>query len=146
MRAFADTSGLFAALVRNDQVHVRAKAVLTRLLEERWELHVTSYVLLETESLLQARVGLHAARQFDHVYRPLLRVHWIDEGLHDRAFRRLELRESRRVSLVDCSSFVVMEGEGLRDVFGYDPHFTDEGFRVIGHPDDLARTPRGPHR
>jgi predicted nucleic acid-binding protein len=137
MRVFADTSGLFAALVRNDHMHVRAKAVLAHLIGARSELHVTSYVLLETESLLQARVGLDAARQFDHVYRPLLRIHWVDEPMHDRAFRRLELRESRSVSLVDCSSFVVMEAEGLRMVFGYDPHFAEEGFRVIGHTGDL---------
>lgn len=81
MKAFADTSGLFAALVRNDAKHASAREVLARLLEARCELHVTSYVLLEMESLLQNRVGLDAARQFDHVYRPVLRVHWIEETL-----------------------------------------------------------------
>jgi predicted nucleic acid-binding protein len=137
MRVFTDTSGLFAALVRNDQMHARARAVMTHLIDARCELHVTSYVLLETESLLQARVGLQAARQFDHVYRAMLKVHWVDESLHDRGFRRLELRESRHVSLVDCTSFVLMESEGLRHVFGYDSHFSEEGFRLIGNAGDL---------
>ena len=100
MRVFADTSGLFAALVRNDWMHLRAKATMTQLLEKGAEIHLTSYVLIETMALLQARVGLKAARQFEHVFRPLLRIHWVDESLHDRAFRRLELRGSRGVSLV----------------------------------------------
>ena len=128
---YADTSGLFAALVANDQMHARAKRALTRLVEDGAELHVGSYALLETMALLQSRVSLEAALQFERSFGPLLRVTRIDEKLHARSVRRLELRRSRELSLVDCSSFVIMEDLGLPEAFAYDPHFAREGFRLI---------------
>jgi len=73
----------------------------------------------------------------EHVLRPLLRVTWVDESLHARAFQRLELRGRRGLSLVDCSSFVVMEETGLRHVFTYDTDFADEGFTCVGTADQV---------
>ncbi len=137
MKVFTDTSGLFAAVVRNDVMHEPAKATLTALLETGSELHATSYVLQETLALLQARVSLDAALRFEHDLRPLLRMTWMDEELHGRAFRRLELANARRLSLVDCASFVVMEELGVKDAFAYDGHFTEAGFRVVGRPEDV---------
>ena len=137
MRIYADTSGLFAGLVRSDRNHPVASGLLRALLERRCELHLTSYVLQETLALLQTRVGLEAARRFDHTFRPLLRVSWVDEPLHARAFRRLELRAARKVSLADCSSFVLMEELGIERVFGFDQHFEQEGFRLLRSPDEL---------
>lgn len=137
MKIYADTSGLFASLVKNDIMHAKAGPTMEKLLEEGAEIHVTSYVLLETMTLLQARVGLEAARQFEHVLRPLLQVHWVDESLHEKAFKRLELRGTRGVSLVDCTSFVTMEDAGIRSVFAYDEHFTEEGFHLVEKQADL---------
>lgn len=138
MRVFADTSGLFAALVRNDINHPQAKATLALLLDSGAELHATSYHLLELLALLQARVSFEAARSFDRDFRPLLRVIWVDEALHTRAFHRLELRARRSLSLVDCAAFVVMEELGITDAFGYDPDFEQEGFRLVGGPKQVT--------
>ena len=129
---FVDTSGLFAALVRNDDLHPLARPTLAALLDGSVELHATSYVLLETLALLRARVGLTAARRFEHEMRPLIRVTWIGEPLHARAFQRLELRSERDLSLVDCSTFVAMEDKGIYSVFCYDSDFGAEGFSIIG--------------
>ena len=137
MKIYADTSGLFAALVKNDIMHAKAGPTMEHLLEDGAEIHVTSYILLETMALLQARVGLEAARQFERILRPLLQVHWVDESLHVKSFKRLELRGTRGVSLVDCTSFVTMEDAGIRYVFGYDEHFTDEGFHLVKTQSDL---------
>jgi len=137
VNVYADTSGLFAGLVHNDRNHPAAREVMHALLQQRHELFLTSYVLQETLALLQSRVGLEAARRFDHALRPLLQVIWIDEKLHDRAFRRLELRSSRQVSLADCSSFVAMEELGIRWVLGFDHHFEQEGFALLHAPEDL---------
>jgi predicted nucleic acid-binding protein len=112
-------------------MHARAKRALTRLVEDGAELHVGSYALLETMALLQSRVSLEAALQFERSFGPLLRVTRIDEKLHARSVRRLELRRSRELSLADCSSFVIMEDLGLTEAFAYDPHFAREGFRLI---------------
>ena len=34
------------------------------------------------------------------------------------------------VSYTDCVSFVLMKREGLRNVFGFDGHFTAAGYRL----------------
>ena len=131
MRVFADTSGLFAALVRNDAHHEPARDRLERLLDaDDVKIVTTSYVLLEVSALLQNRVGLDAAIRFDRDLRPVLQVVWVDEALHRRAMRRLELRRRRQVSLVDCASFVCMEDGGIQRAFAFDRHFIDEGFEV----------------
>lgn len=139
MKVFADTSGLFAALVRNDLKHADAKPLLSRLIRDGAELCTTSYALLETLALLRSRVGLAAARAFERSVRPLLKVTWIDETRHRRAFRRLDRVGSRAVSLVDCASFEAMEELGVGRVFAYDPHFREQGFTVLGTLDDLER-------
>ena len=93
MTVFADTSGLFAALVRNDTNHEAARGSLSGLLENAQSIIVTTnFVLLETMALLQARVGLHAALAFERDLRPLLDVTWVDADLYSRAVRRLALR------------------------------------------------------
>ena len=107
------------------------------LLDRRATMIVTSYVLLETLALLQSRVGLDAARQFDHAFRPQLEVRWVDEGLHERAFRRLEIRGAKRVSLADCTSFVVMEEIGVSSAFAFGRHFEEEGFRLLRCVEDV---------
>ena len=133
MTVFADTSGIFAALVRNDANHEPARETLAGLLDDpEATITTTDFVLLETMALLQARVGLDAALKFDRDLRPVLDVTWVDSALYSRAIRRLNLRQRRRVSLVDCISFVTMEEAGLRTAFSYDQHFADEGFDTLG--------------
>jgi predicted nucleic acid-binding protein len=131
MRVFADTSGIFAALVSNDQNHDSAKNCLTKLLEDESVIITSSYVLLECISLLQARVSVDAARQFERILRPAFQVIWISEELHERAFRRLELKNQRSLSLTDCTSFICMEEYAINQVFAFDPHFTKAGFELL---------------
>jgi len=37
----------------------------------------------------------------------------------------------RQVSLVDAVSFAVMRARGVVVAFAFDPHFTDQGFRLF---------------
>jgi predicted nucleic acid-binding protein len=134
VRVFADTSALFAALVRNDVNHREASDALSDLISSDAELITSSYVLLETMALLHARVGLQATLSFDEVVKPLLRVRWVDESLHQRSVHRLALRGGRGVSLVDCSSFVIMEDLDIIQALTYDRHFPEEGFDVWKPP------------
>ena len=137
MKVFVDTSAFFAVMVRNDYMHVRARETFKRLLEAPAELYTTSYVVFETIALLQARVGLDAARSFQHEFLSIFKVCWIDQSLHEKAFRRLELRGRREISLVDCASFVWMEESGATYAFAYDEHFSAEGFTLFGVPEDV---------
>ena len=131
MRVFADTSGLYAALVGNDVMHERAERICRKLIEREDEIHTTSYVVVETVSLLHARVGPPAVTGFRAAIEPLLEVLWVDADLHERAMVRLVDSASRRVSLVDHASFEAMAQLGLESVFGFDIHFEEAGFTLI---------------
>ena len=131
MKVFADTSGIFAALVADDGQHEVAAKVLHRLLDIDATLVTTGAVVFEAMALLQTRVGFAAARAFERDFRPRLDVAWVDEGLYDKGIRRWLLRGSRAVSLVDCLSFVLMEETGVLHALAFDKHFEQEGFTLL---------------
>ena len=131
MTVFADTSALYALLVRTEEGHAEVAAAFSRLLRGRRALVTSNYVVLETAALLQRRIGLPAVRDFDERIAPLLTVRWITEPLHRRAMDRLIRADRRGVSLVDCTSFEVMEGEGITEAFALDRDFAAAGFRLV---------------
>lgn len=128
---FADTSAFFALGSAADQAHLAARKAWRGLRERDVELVTTSYVLLETSALLQRRLGLDSVRFFREELAPLVRVHWVDEELHERGLDLLLSRGKRDVSLVDAVSFVVCREEGIDEVFAFDRHFADEGFSPV---------------
>jgi predicted nucleic acid-binding protein len=130
MMVFADTSALFALLVRNDDMHGRARANFEHFMENNTGLLTSSYVLLETLTLLQRRVSLEAVWDFNHKIMPLLDVVWADEGWHSRAIQRLQAERNRSVSLTDCLSFEIMEAREIDTAFTFDRHFTERGFEM----------------
>ena len=131
MSAFADTSGLYALIVRTDDCHEAATREFRRLVEAPRPIWTTSYVLVETEALLQNRVGIAALRDLEGKILPLLNVEWVGKELHARGVARIVREDRRRLGLVDCVSFEFMRTEGLRDVLGADPHFEEAGFRLL---------------
>lgn len=132
MRVFVDTSALYAALVSTDRIHAAAKGKLARLLaDDTAVLLTTDYVVLETFSLLQARFGLETALRFDKELCSVLDIRSVSEALRTRGVRRLELRRTRRVSLVDCVSFVFMEDNDISTALAFDKHFELEGFKLL---------------
>ena len=130
MMVFADTSGLFAYLVKNDFMYVRAKNIFQSFAESNTRLLTSSYVLLETTALLQRRVGMAAVFDFRNKIVPLLDVVWVDADWHEKALNRLFALNRKKISLVDCLSFVIMEAREIQTVFGFDEHFKENGFSL----------------
>ncbi|MEA2116695.1 MAG: PIN domain-containing protein [Thermodesulfobacteriota bacterium] len=130
MIVFADTSGLFAFLVQDDNMHVRAKAVFQSFAEDNSQLLTSSYVLVETTALLQRRVGVDAVLEFHNKIQPLLDVIWVDDHWHEKAVNRLIALNQKKVSLVDCLSFIIMEAREISTAFSFDKHFEKNGFSL----------------
>ncbi|MGH7896709.1 MAG: type II toxin-antitoxin system VapC family toxin [Candidatus Binatia bacterium] len=120
MSLFVDTSAWYAAADRGDRSHARAKRILSGG-EER----VTSdHVLVETWLLLHHRLGRRAAERFwgglkggvaaiEPVMAADLEVAWsIGESFADQDF-----------SIVDRTSFAVMQRLGIRRVAAFDDDF-----------------------
>ena len=134
MSVFADTSALYPLLVRNEAGHGAARSAFARLLETERPIWTTSFVLVEAMALLQHRIGLAAARDFDDDIVPHLSVHWVDADLYHRGTNRLWREDRRRLSLVDCIGFEFMRLRGMTTAFALDPHFEEAGFELLPRP------------
>ena len=129
---FVDTSAALALVNPKDEYHDTSTAVIAALLDDGEELFTHNYVMLETIALLQRRVGLTAAAAFQRDAQNNLRIHWVTEDDHNLAVDRWLERGTRRLNLVDCMSFVVMEMFGCETAFAYDSDFKTEGFELVG--------------
>jgi len=139
MTIFADTSALFALLVRDDLMHVRAKENFSFFATQGVQLITSSYVLVETVALLQRRIGLKAVSDFNARIVPLLEIVWVDAEWHNRAMQRLLMQGRQNLSLVDCLSFEIMEARELTVAYTFDKHFSDSGFTIADFHDLNAR-------
>jgi predicted nucleic acid-binding protein len=131
MSVYLDTSALYAILDADDDCHSAAKAKWISLLEEGHGLFTSNYVLVETVALLQSRLGVEAVGTFAADIIPMIETFWADEGVHRSAQHSLLVAHRRQLSLVDCVSFEVIRRLQLSEVFCFDPHFADQGFRTI---------------
>ena len=131
MVVFVDTSALYALMSQRDLNHERAMAQWKQWLKSSVDFTTSNYVLVETSSLIQNRLGMQALKEFNAVALPLLDVYWISEEMHRRAMQVLLDANRRQLSLVDCSSFAVMNELGLDTVFAFDQHFVERGFTAL---------------
>jgi predicted nucleic acid-binding protein len=57
-------------------------------------------------------------------------VEWVDLDLHEGAVKELERIAKEGISLVDCTSFLLMRRKGVQKVLAFDPDFLDQGFSI----------------
>ncbi len=131
MVIFGDTSALYALLNARDLNHERAKTQWLQWLTGPADIVVSNYIVLETTALVQKRLGMQALRQFYDLLLPAMDVYWVSEETHRQAVQMLMASNRRQLSLVDCSSFVLMNALGISTVFSFDQHFAQAGFTVI---------------
>jgi len=87
--------------------------------------------LVESFALIQNRLGLEAARIFQEEIIPLVNIEWVNAGTHKSGVSALLAASRRKLSLVDYVSFEFMRALGIKRVFAFDPHFTEQGFQCI---------------
>jgi len=131
MSVFVDTSALYALLDEKDISHPAAQRIWSSLLPQQQLLITTSYVQLETITLIQRRLGVSAAREFHAIFFPVLSTVWIDGQLHSLGMAHLLTSDRRYLSLVDCTSFLVCRQSDVDYVFAFDRHFVEQGFRTL---------------
>jgi predicted nucleic acid-binding protein len=78
-------------------------------------------------SLLQARQGFKVAKEFIDKLVSGISVVWISEDLHEISWKYWLNKSKEKLSLVDCSSFVIMEKENINTAFSFDRHFLTAG-------------------
>lgn len=122
-RLFVDTGAFYALADRSDRHHPAARAAwLESALVD--EFLTTDHVIVETWLLLRARLGRPAAmRWWDALVRGAVTVVGVASRDFARAREIVEGWSDQTFSLIDCTSFAVLERLGLDRAFAFDSHF-----------------------
>jgi predicted nucleic acid-binding protein len=80
---FVDTSAFYALFDQGDRFHQAAANVFFRFSPDGMLLVSWSYVVLETLSLLQTRIGMSAVRKWKTEFQPILEIISVDRQLHE---------------------------------------------------------------
>jgi predicted nucleic acid-binding protein len=131
-RLLVDTSAFYALMDRSDNHHETAARLWVSLLKENYSIITTNYIVLETLALLEGRLGFDAASIWYSDILGVVDVQWTDESAHSRAFELWLSLGRRKLSLVDCVSFVTLRQHKSEIVFGFDKHFSEQGFQLLG--------------
>lgn len=120
MSLFVDTSAWYAAADRSDRSHARAKGVLSA----GDALVTTDHVLIETWLLLHHKLGRSAAERFwDGLRSGAADIETVTDADLAVAWAAGETFPDQDFSIVDRTSFAVMQRLGLRRVATFDDHF-----------------------
>ena len=129
--AFIDTSAFYALMDLSDKHHKEARELWKSLLEKDIYLYTNNYIIIETLALLQNRLGFEAADLWYRDVLGIVEVLWINNSQHNLAFELWLSLGRRKLSLVDCTSFVTMRHHKVEKVFGFDKHFKEQGFEIM---------------
>lgn len=130
-KVFVDTGAFLAKEIANDQHHAAAVNVWGELSAARVALYSSEHVLDETITLLARRTTYAWASEWGHDALGSGIV-WLrgDQSDWKTALSLMRKFADQGVSFTDCMSFALMRRAGLREVFGFDTHFTAGGFRL----------------
>lgn len=131
---FIDTSAIYALADQKDRNHREARGIFEKILSSGEEILLHNYILVESAALIQHRLGFIPAKKFlEEITR--FRIIWIDTHIHADALTYFNRYGKRKLSFVDCASFIVMKENGIKNVFAFDEDFTKAGFNQISSID-----------
>jgi len=120
---FVDTGGFYAAADASDRGHAAARTWFeTR--GTTGDLVTSDYVFVETWCLLRARLGRDAAMAFwDAMQTGVVRTYGVGSSDLIEARRIASRWADQDFSVVDCTSFALMERLGIQEALAFDAHF-----------------------
>ena len=127
---FVDTSGFYAALVRRDEKHPKAAAILVKGAKGKQPFVTSDYILDETVTLLKARGHGHLVEPFleSVLSSRACAVEWMDSERFDETRRFMLKHVDKAWSFTDCFSFLIMRHSKLRHALTKDEHFRQAGY------------------
>lgn len=129
---FVDTSGWASLFDVSQTNHAQTSVLYRRLRDENTRLVTTNYVVSELVALLSSPLHLprsHIVRVVDSLKQAShIQIIHIDTMLDNEAWELLKKRLDKQWSLVDCSSFIVMQRLGLTEALTSDHHFEQAGY------------------
>ena len=126
---FVDTGGWYAAIVRKDHGHKVAKLFL---INNKLLLITSDYIMDETVTLLQSRIGHKYAVNFLDTMQTSQQIQliYLTPLLVEETIKLFRNRPGKNWSFTDCSSFVLMHEYQIQDAFTFDEHYQQAGFQL----------------
>jgi len=128
---FIDTSGWVASIDRGDTFFQQAKQIIQTAYQQKRLLITSNYVLSELAPLLQRRNVAQATLSLaikTSKTDPRVTVVHIDQATDDEAWALLDARMDKQWSLVDASSFILMQRMGITEALTNDHHCEQAGY------------------
>ena len=120
---FVDTSAFYALANLADAHHAEAVAAYHASIGDD-ELTTSDHVVIETWYLLRSRLGRRAAMAFwDGFDRGIVTVVGVTAEDFRRARQIAQEWPDQAFSIVDCTSFALIERLDIRRAFAFDRHF-----------------------
>jgi uncharacterized protein len=132
---FIDTSGWAYYLDRQAPLHSEVVTLVKQAVIQRRRLVTTNYIITELVALLSSRYhqprpqvikAINAIKKDASV-----EVVHIERAIDDEAWALLEARLDKEWSLVDASSFIVMQHFGMTEALTTDRHFNQAGLTKL---------------
>ena len=131
-KLFVDTSGWASLADVSEPFYQKAKEIYAVTMQNRQRLVTTNYILAELVALMTSPMRFHRPRIIEFINgikeSPFFDVIYIDQVLDERAWELLSNRTDKKWSLIDYSSFIVMQENNITEALTTDHHFEQAGF------------------
>ena len=123
MAILVDTGAFYALADKSDTLHLRARNFYSGHYAEG-KFVTTDYILIETWILLKYRLGRKAAMLFwKNLMSGMIPVFGVQRVDLIKALSISQDFKDQDYSIIDCTTFALMNRTGIVDVFAFDEHF-----------------------
>jgi len=130
--AFIDTSGWASAFDDQQPHHEAAVLAFKQMRQSNLKIITSNYVIAELVSLLHSPLRIPRPQIFTTIdaikITPYLEIIYIDAAIDATAWELCKARPEKSWSLIDCTSFVLMQQLDIQTALTTDRHFEQAGF------------------
>jgi len=131
-KIFVDTAGWGNLVDTLQEFHAETKTIYLSAKQKGSRLVTTNYVIAELVALLFSPLRIPRMKSIKFIESikssALVDIIHIDEDLDAKSWELLKNRPDKNWSLVDCSSFIVMQKNKIVEALTTDHHFEQAGF------------------
>lgn len=130
---FVDTSAWLALVNKSDTFHLRAKEIRDNLLKDKAKFVITDFIIVEIANCLSRIPFRSTAIQLISFIKASedIEIVSIDKAVYDESWILYCSHQDKEWGLTDCTSFVVMNHNKIKEAFSTDHHFEQAGFKIF---------------
>lgn len=127
---FVDTSAFYALVDSKEPLHRPAQQFFR---ENQTALVTTNFIFAESLSLITKRLGKRIAVKFGGGLKNsrILRIAYLTAEHQERAWQIFCQQLDKDYDYIDCSCFVFMDGQRIKEAFTFDRHFQQRGYKML---------------